>query len=368
MNRKSIAPLLIVLSLAAPGCKSGWKMPSPSSMWPWGRQPSAEALAGTPPKPTLESPASKYTPNSVNSVAAGAPTKSATTAVPGPAVSMPGGSLASTKPTYGGAANANGYQTGPYGMSGLSASASTSAGGGYNSAVTTASTPTTPGPSSTGFPGGSYVPQSAYAGTAGLPSATMPAATTPNVANPYAPPTSSPMQPPAAMASMPLPPIPGTTNPVTHAGGSSMPNATPGMGSSMPSYQPGMPSLPTGSGSATGPGFSTVGFPQGTSAPPASAGSMSLPPSSYAGGVPLNSGVPAQGGTGADTYRPGTTGRTTTYNFGSGSTTVPVNSNSYGPSQTSIPVPGSSGGGYGSFQLPPNTATQPSPTTQPTLR
>ncbi len=27
LNRNSIAPLLIALTLAAPGCKSGWKMP-----------------------------------------------------------------------------------------------------------------------------------------------------------------------------------------------------------------------------------------------------------------------------------------------------------------------------------------------------
>ncbi len=106
LNRKSIAPLLIALSLAAPGCKSGWKMPSPSSMWPWSRQPSAETLSGTPTKPTLESPAAKHTPTAIASAAAG--TKPTTTTSP---ASYPGSSLAAsgsaTKPAYGGAASAN---------------------------------------------------------------------------------------------------------------------------------------------------------------------------------------------------------------------------------------------------------------------
>ncbi len=94
LNRKSIAPLLIALSLAAPGCKSGWKMPSPSSMWPWSRQPSAETLSGTPAKPTLESPASKHTPTAIASTAAG--TKPGTPASP---ASYGGSSLAATAST-----------------------------------------------------------------------------------------------------------------------------------------------------------------------------------------------------------------------------------------------------------------------------
>lgn len=346
LTHKSIAPLLIALSLAAPGCKSGWKMPSPSNMWPWGRNPSAETLSGTPTKPTLESPANKHTPSAIASNAAG--TKSTTTSAP---TSYGGNALAATgsaKPTYGGAATANGYQTGPYGMSSQQAATSSSV-------------------ASTGYPSGSYVPPNAYSGTAGLPSSNLPPASTPNVSNPYAS-NSPPGTTAASMASVTMPPTGGPTATMPPSG-YSMPNAMPSPSTSMPSMQP---SMPPASGYA-GTSASSVSFPvpgstagtmpngsmpmPGPSMPTGNAGS--LPPSSYAGAPQTNQPTSTPDG-----YRPGTTARANVYNFSSGSTTVPVNStNPNVPTTATLPS-----SGYGSFQIPANTATAPNTMPAPTMR
>ncbi len=193
VNHKSIAPLLIAVSLAAaPGCKSGWKMPSPSNMWPWNRQPSAETLAGTPARPAPESPQpNTHLPLSPASL----PEHLSPHRPPVlPAVAQPVTwcSLASTpvtRPAYGSAAAANSYQVGPYGMTGQTAQ------------TPTAQTP----PANTGYPGSSQVPPNTYGGLAGLPSATMPQAQTPNTSNPYAPPA-------GAVAQSNTPPLPGASS------------------------------------------------------------------------------------------------------------------------------------------------------------
>lgn len=346
LNRKSIAPLLIALSLAAPGCKSGWKMPSPSSMWPWSRQPSAETLSGASTKPTLESPAAKHTPTAIASSAAG--TKPSTSGTP---ASYGGSSLAAssspTKPTYGGAASANGYQTGPYGMSGQHSA---------NAGAVAAST---------GYPSGGYVPPNTYSGSAGLPSSNLPPASTPNVSNPYAS-TSAPGNTAASMASMSMPPA-GAPSPAAQTG-YSMPNAMPPTTTSMPSMQPNMPPA----AGYAGPTAAAVSFPMpGTSMPSASSGS--LPPSSYPGATtsmpgsmpPPAATQTAHTGTSStpDGYRPGSTARANVYNFSSGSTTVPVNATN--PNVPSTAMPSS---GYGSFQIPSNTATAPGTIPAPTMR
>jgi hypothetical protein len=177
----------------------------------------------------------------------------------------------------------------------------------------------------------------------------------------------------------------------------SMPVAPGQTASSMPAYTPG--AMPSPGAHAN----STVGFPSpSTSLPPngmpsATAGAMSAaspgglatpnvplpsapggftPPGSAStaaatGSLPGGNVMPAASTEG---YRPGTTARSTPYNFGSPSgATVPVSSNPYAGGQT-VPLPTStssgsgSAGGYGSFQLPPNTATAPTQPAQPTYR
>ncbi len=340
-SKKSLAPLLIVLSLSAPGCKSGWKMPG-SGMFPWSRTPSAETLAANS-TPKIETPSSKYTPSAISSVAAGnksatSPTAPSTASapgagIPGSAVSYPMNGSTAAKSPYG-AASSNGYQTGPYGMSGLTA--------------TVGGTTATAG-STTGYPSAnSYAQSSVYGGTAGMQ---------PGTANPYA---SAPTN--ASLANNGQNPYGAGAG---AAGNYSMPNVTPPANTSMPSYNPGT-GMPTG-GPAT-----TVGYPTGA---PASAG-YSTPNIPLPGGAAPQSYAPQTSApTGGDAYRPGSTARGTTYNFGQ--TAAPATSTAAPttgyPQATGFPqtapssMPGSApaAGSYGNFQLPPNTATAP---TQPMYR
>ena len=412
---KSLAPLLIVLSLSAAGCKSGWKMPG-ASMFSWSRQPSAETLAGTSTTPSIETPASKYNPTAIASAAAGnskpgaasltsSPTTTpSSTASYSTASALPTGSPP-TKPTYGGAAaSANGYQTGPYGMSSMAATAG-SPPTAHNTATPGSQLPGASG--NTGYPSGSYVPSNVYAGTAGMPSAPTAGANGLSANNPYAslpgPPmgaattasTGAQFTPSNALvgASLPGPSMNSTANAHTGApiNGYSMPVAPSAGVSSMPAYQPsvmpaagthanttvGFPStsaptgyppngMPTATAGAMSGGYATPNIPL-----PGSSGGYAAAPSPAPGTLPGGSATPgAVAPAATDGYRPGTTARSTTYNFSNASsTTVPINGNSY--SGTSIPLPTSTSAGsapstgYGSFQLPPNTAATPA---QPTYR
>jgi hypothetical protein len=361
-------PALIALSLCGTGCKSGWKMPG-TGMWPWGRQPSASTLAADTTSPKLtEGPAANHNPVAVASAAAGtkpsAPTSLASTATPGAGMAGAGTLGAQNLPTVGGtAAAANGYQIGPYGMAGAGGTRSAS---GMPSASSQAAAPNplapnplAPNPAApnqaapnqvTPF-GGSIAqtgyPNQLYTGTAGLPNSS-PA--------PFGSLATTPALPPAtphaglgSLASTPMPnmPMPGLPQ-------SGLPQ------SGLP--QSGLPGAPLQSGTA-----------QGYSMPVAQqAGSLAMPsvqptlpgapaaswPSPTAPQFPA-SNVTTASATG-DVYRPGTTSRTTNYNFGGSPATSPTS--------------GFGASGYGSFQLPPNTAsgsgpgvTVPLPQSQPTL-
>jgi len=363
---KAIAPVIIALSLAAPGCKSGWKMPG-TSMWPWSRQPSAETLSGTAPK--LETPAAKHSPAAITSSAAGLrPAATTATApnnggVPSTPASYSGGPTAAmNNSTYGGsAAAANGYQIGPYGMSG-----GTAAGSAAPANPMSGSPQVTSAGGTTGYPSGNYLPPNTYAGAAGIPSGA--------ANNPYATPAAATgVNPQVSFASAALAsPTPMTQQTATSpAGGYSMPTVAPRGASSMPTFLP-PGSAPQAPGNAPG---NALGQPSAYSGLPAAAGQQ-----------PPAQATPAEG------YRPGTTARSTTYNFGSGATSAPVNSyqmppasysqspSAYGPAASmpasaapasatpNMPTPGlpnmgmpsNAAGGYGNFQLPPNTATSPS--------
>ena len=110
--RLALGALAITVLGTSTGCKSGWKMPG-ASLLSFSRQPSEEILASQGPSldyPT--SPAMNHTPMQLASADKGAKTGAANT---------PGGTGIPNL-----AANSNGYQIGPYGMSGRATTPNTS--------------------------------------------------------------------------------------------------------------------------------------------------------------------------------------------------------------------------------------------------
>ncbi len=112
---------IVVASVASTGCSStGWKMPSPSKMFSWGKKPSETAVAGSGPSALTypESPASKQTPSAIASAAVKPPaTPGATTAptnIPSYASSAPRpGAAPYTAPTAGPTASYTPPSAGP---------------------------------------------------------------------------------------------------------------------------------------------------------------------------------------------------------------------------------------------------------------
>ena len=335
MRAKEVLVLnVLVLAVAvSSGCRSfGWK---PGSMFSSNRKPSDSEFADAR-IPEPESPASKYTPGTIASVGAGNKTPASTVGTGGE--SAYGYTTPTTPLGAGLAAKANGYQTGPYQMG--------SAGGSQTktpSASTIAKTPQTQG-----LPnpyGGTYkgagTPASAST-PVGTPDIKLPSTVTDAIAKAK---TAS-GYPTATLPTSPT--KPQNSVPVSYPTG-----ATPGSANTgMPSY----PSLPTGQipqGSAgtvgppptsayqprVQPTTTTNGLPTGSTQLPnagtaslPNAGSMSLPLPGSAGapgGLPKLPSMTGSANSAPTTtpaatsesrsegFAPGTTGRTTGYDFSS---------------------------------------------------
>ncbi len=337
-NRLALCGVLLVSVASNTGCKSGFSFPG-SSMFAWSKKPSQETLAGkgptvttptspaqgqtpgliasTPPKTSIKS--NPYGTSSLTNSSTNPSLPSNTLASATTPYSQPAGS--STKPSMGGmgsAAAANGYATGPYNTYGQAANAAGSyaqAGAAYgqavaNNAATAVNNATAPYTAPVNN-------AAAYPGLAG----TTPVQT-PNYGEPAVPQIPS-LQTYSGQTANSLYSMPNAqTNAVAQNGPQS---AFPVPPANMPTNTPSMSSYaPIGQGSgqlASGP----------TSTQAATAG--------YA--------VPS-GGTQASTasYRPGSTQRTTGYDFSTTGTQV-------SPSLPANTATGTSNPGY---SMPPSGA------------
>ena len=332
-NQLSIVCLLgLTASISLTGCKVGsWKMPKMS----WNREPSATTLAGSETPKLPESPANKYTPSTIASVGAGtSPGTSSGNKVP--SYGFAGQTSSTTTPVAAGlAASANGYQTGPYTVGQRPGST-----GSQPSSSGTAGNNVAPGPNPYGgsyagmTPAKSSEATSQYGVKGAL--ANYPA---PNASTGYG---SAPVASGSAYSggATALPQIPAAPNANTY--GTSTPN-TVGTPTQSNPYQ-NLPPLPSTVAMSAG----TVGQTQmpnvpsypGTSVPTQStAGQTSV--GNYNAGNYNAGSQPSNRYSGV--YQPGTTSRSTTYNFGS---VAPATA-------TSPSTPG--------VALPPNTASNPQP-------
>lgn len=316
---------IAALAASASGCKSsGFSMPG-KNLFSWNRQPNATTLAGNSKVPNLpESPAAKYDPAAIAST-----TGKASGTPAGSAYGYGATGSGATQPGL--AASANGYQTGPYPLASNSAPPATSA-------ASTATTGSLPSPY-----GGSYSGSSASLNTAStaapksdvpLPNSVAaalgkgPAATAGYTS---APSLGSGL--PAFPNSAGSPPLLGATAPPTSYG------SAPGIPATTSAYQlppgpnaSGVPAF-TASNTYTSPPVSTAGTAAGVPALPAigvaatqpttpsHATSPALPPS---GGSAASSAY--QSSNTLSPYSPGSTGRSTTYDFSGGQkTATPAN-------------------------------------------
>jgi len=322
---------LVASSFISVGCStsSGWKMPTPK-MFSWSKKPSETTLAGAGPSAIKypDSPASKQSPQAIASAAAGT--------APKPGMAGPGASAAmgtgarGTQPTYtppngmsnvafappAAAAAANGYSVGPYNtysQPGAAANALASSGvpNGYNGGI----------PASGMSPSNPF--SSANAG--GLPSTQMYSGATPGAlaSGRGVPQFQAGLQPsnvgvsPGSMPPGAMPPgaMPGMTAgsmPNSFAAASSSPNAGLGaspIASNAPNFT--MPqTMPAASG-YTPVGSSNMANSQSSSFPGASSASGSSVPGQMAAYNMQSSGS----GLSTASFRPGSTGRQTNYDF-----------------------------------------------------
>lgn len=327
--------VLALLAGSQTGCKSGWKMPG-ADMFSWGRKPSESTLVGSGPSvsspgsatagmnarpngpsPTTTaggpiSPASRSTPNAVNSTAmnpnaGGRPSGTAFGGY-GPNAGPAYGANAGAAPAPGGAASANGYSTGayatnqsrppmgvpgtPYGQGGMNLQASGVQPSAYPmNASPQMSVPQIPAPQIPLAQGAAPIPTS-----------------TPNYNYPPTAPGAVPTAPvyggvapargPATMASAPGSALPPSAVP------SGFPMNPQGATAALPPARPaasqGLPALPVSTGSNLPPGL-----PPSTQMPVAYGGTA---PSS----MPMMS---APASSGASAYRPGSVGRNNPYDF-----------------------------------------------------
>lgn len=333
----------IVLSVAtlacSSGCKStgGWKMPSLFAS----REPDADKIAGRV-DTTPTSPASNHTPTAIAS-------KSPTTGTPATPATPPSGlafgnaavaSNSAMAPTGGLAAQSNGYQTGPYttntaasrstppgGSTVLSASNSVSGGGSqgfvspyggtYTGVETTPTSMPNIAPSSGQLPVPVPVPVNGQlpingqspggfvSNSAALPGAASASNNLPAFGN-----TSPSTTVPGTFASSGIPAFAGAPNGLQQGASSASSNPTTGL---LPGYPSLSGPLPSVTASATlPPSASAVAMPSGTTGVPGA----SPVASAYQSAAPSGN------------FAPGTTGRTTNYNFG----TPPATSSTLPPS------------------------------------
>ncbi len=378
---------VVVISFATTGCSSGWKMPS--MKMPWSKKPSESALAGSGPSSLTypESPATKQHPTAIASAAAGKAPMSSTATPPASgamaqfngAKTMPaaygapsatGAPVAGYKPpATGTAAAANGYATGPYNTSGQAGAAGSLATAGAPARANTAPaspanqfTPGVPGPAAGYAASNPYAPppgvntglpsNQAYGGGLAASSYGGRPAVAPAVSG------VPPQQNPASMgqfASAGQPNVPSFN-----------PTATPvGFAASTPpasqNPNPMTTPMPGGMYSPVGTAGAPNGYAQSAPSNPAMGGGFSMPnaqPNYGATGGGMGQ-VPAQMATYSNaspsnlstaSYRPGSTSRTTGYNFASqGTPQVAGAPASNGPAYT---AGGNSNPGY---SLPPSS-------------
>lgn len=325
LTRRKIFTMLFVSVVAAgqTGCQSGWKMPS-ASIFPWSKKPSESALAGSNPSvtaPTAKtgsfasgsasptSPASNNTPALLSSSGA-RPTSPYSGAFAGNRSTVPTASDFATpqnNPTAGLAANANGYQTGPYSMGGTKTglTAPSAFGGSGNVA---ANQPPAGFAPATGFnPANGAAPvRQVSSGLAYAPPAQQqPQFNQPGLpaANGFGAPNGLPAQSlPTNVAANGLPANQAFGNP----GLPSAPGMTPGMAPGM--NNAGM--VPNGVASNLPAGMSSTNM----ASLPQAAPSFSMPNAGPAGAqAPVQAATASYSG--ASPYRPGSTSRSTAYDF-----------------------------------------------------
>ncbi len=300
--------VIAALAVSTSGCKSaGFSMPG-KNMFSWNRQPDAATLAGNTKVPTLpESPAAKYDPAAIASKSSSLGKPAGSAYGYGGASTAPTGS-GSTQP--GGAALANGYQSGPYPLaSGGPAPTTTAA-----STATTGALPSPYGGTYNGSIAGLNTPSTA-AGSVDVPLPSSVAAALGKGAGAPVGYTAS---------AMPGGGLPALPNAASGSVGTSI-NALP-IGYSNPAQTTAAttayqlptfgqtPALPPSSGYAAGSAANSAGLPalpgnsSSNTAAAGQTGSAAAPPNSsgvYPSTAPANS------------YSPGSTGRSTSYDFSS---------------------------------------------------
>ena len=341
--------LLALLAGSQTGCQT-WKSPS-FNMFPWSKKPSADKIVGT--KPPTNLPTSSSSSSSVSSLAqdtskSGGPVSPSTRNTPSP---VPGAAAANngfTPGTYTVAQNpsapggANGYAANPYGSNPYAAMPN---GAMPNAAMPNGSVPNVGMMPNGSMPMGSgpnaanpYGMVQAPSGQAGM----MPKAPSNN--NPYgstlpagpsgsmnvsfnAPPTQPninyqnniPNLPPAYGGPAYNSPVNGNQGLVPQGIPQGMPQGVPqgipqgmlqGVPQGMPQGVPqGIPSLPPAGLNAPGAYGSLPSLPTGSGLPPSSVPGTPVPPTASAPGMP--SLPPSNSGA----YRPGSVGRSTSYDF-----------------------------------------------------
>ncbi len=339
--------VIAVLATSFAGCRgSGLSLPK-MSMFSWNRKPDAATLAGnTQPSGLPASPAAKYDPAAIASTQGKSTSPTTTTGVGSAYGYGATGTAGGTPAGLGLAASANGYQTGPYQLAPNTSTASTATAG----SLPSGSLPSPYGGTYTGST--TSLNTSASSSLANKSDVPLPSSVTAALAKGAAPTVGS-------NAGSGLPALPsataGSTTPALPAGYAN--NGTGQTPASTSAYQM-MPS-PLGFGSnpyTPSTPVTTVGSLGGTAgqAPTgnsATAGSltMGLPPfpnqpgTSSAGSTPppATASTAYQGATTLGSYSPGSTGRSTSYDFsgGQGATTAGAVSPA-----TSLPsVPANSG-------------------------
>lgn len=349
MTRRKIFALLMVSMIAVgqTGCQSGWKMPS-ASIFPWSKKPSESTLAGS--NPSLTAPTAKTgsfasgtgTPSSPASNNTPALLSSANTRTASPYGGVMGRNQSTiptasdfttpqANPTAGLAANSNGYQTGPYSMGGVKTGLTAPSPYGANNNVAAAQPPAGFAPA-TGFNTAGNVPQGRPANP-GLATS----------APPQQPQFSNPGLPGAqgfvASNGLPVQSQPGMGTPNNFAGNAAFGN--PGLPPAPGMPNAGMPNAGMPNAGMTNAGMTNAGMNAGNLAPAVPVGMSStnmaaLPPATPTFSMP-NAGPTGhqapitQAATasysGASPYRPGSTSRSTAYDFSkpaqNGATNVP---------------------------------------------
>ena len=309
MNKTAITSsrLILLTALAVPvmvsGCRSGgWK---PSSMFAWNRQAEADAIGGPAIVDMPTGPANKYTPNAIASIGAKPPNAAdgsdaaasaygytaETVSTPQAGLAAKANGFQASTPSASTSNSSAGYQTGPYQLAATKPQAT--AGG--TTAIVMTNTGTA-GTSSSGLPnpyGGSYKgtaqvasPESTAAPDIQLPSSVI----------------NSLGQAKSATAGTTLPsgsglPVPAQPVSTGTSGNAQLPSQT---GTAFPGYPSTMQTATAGSSNEV-----PAAYPE----------SSAYPSSSYGTAVgTASSATPASTTSG---FTPGTTGRTTKYDFSS---------------------------------------------------